>query len=126
MSDLKLEHRSVVKCLSKEGSGPKNIHEKAQSTNKAFNAFLSSSHHLTHILSICRHCFHLWRLCGRAHRFCGRPLEARTEEAVNKVEDLVLTGRRVKVSVIAREIGISEASAFKILHEDLGMSKVSA
>ncbi|KAF2891297.1 hypothetical protein ILUMI_14876 [Ignelater luminosus] len=57
---------------------------------------------------------------------CGRHLEARTEEVDNKDEDLVLTGRRVKVSVIAREIGISETSAFKILHEDLGVSKVSA
>ncbi|KAF2901396.1 hypothetical protein ILUMI_04790 [Ignelater luminosus] len=28
MSDLKLEHRSVIKFLSKEGSGPKNIHER--------------------------------------------------------------------------------------------------
>lgn len=38
----------------------------------------------------------------------------------------MLIDRRVKVSVIAREIGISETSVFKILHEDLGMSKVSA
>jgi AraC-like DNA-binding protein len=33
---------------------------------------------------------------------------------------------RIRVSVIADEVGISEATLLKILHEDLGMNNISA
>jgi histone-lysine N-methyltransferase SETMAR len=56
---------------------------------------------------------------------CGRPVEARTNENIKKVELLVLADRRIRVSMIADEIGISEAAVLKILHGDLGTNKVS-
>jgi hypothetical protein len=56
---------------------------------------------------------------------CGRPVEARTNENIKKVELLVLADRRIRVSIIADEIGISEAAVLKILHGDLGTNKVS-
>jgi hypothetical protein len=55
---------------------------------------------------------------------CGRSLEARVNEITNKDEDLVLIDRRGKLSIIVRQIGTSETSVFKILYENLGMSKV--
>jgi histone-lysine N-methyltransferase SETMAR len=56
----------------------------------------------------------------------GRPIEARTEDMVKKIEDLVLSDRRMKLAFIAREIGISETIVWKVLHDDLSMKKVSA
>ena len=119
MSDLKLEHRSVMKFLSKEGSSPKNIHERMVAV------YGENSPSYYQVKFWCKQ-FKWGRESIHDDPKCGRPLEARTEEIINKVEDLVLTDRRVKVSVISREIGISETSVFKILHEDLGMTKVSA
>lgn len=43
-----------------------------------------------------------------------------------KVEDLVMQDRRIKVSQIAGELGISEPSVITILHDHLLMSKVSS
>lgn len=119
MSDLQLEHRSVMKFLSKEGSSPKNIHERMVAV------YGENSPSYFQVKYWCKQ-FKWGRESIHDDPKCGRPLEARTDEIIKKVEDLVLIDRRVKVSVIAREIGISETSVFKILHEDLGMSKVSA
>jgi AraC-like DNA-binding protein len=38
----------------------------------------------------------------------------------------ISANRRIRVSVIADEVGISEATLLKILHEDLGMNNISA
>jgi predicted DNA-binding transcriptional regulator len=51
--------------------------------------------------------------------------EARTNENIKTVEVLVLADRRMKVSMIADKVGISEATVLKNLNEDLGMQKVS-
>jgi hypothetical protein len=39
---------------------------------------------------------------------------------------LVLADQRIRVSLTADEVVISEATVLKMLHEDLGMNKVSA
>ena len=44
----------------------------------------------------------------------GRPVEAFSKEMWQKVEDMILQDRRVKVSVIARELNIS-AGKFTVL-----------
>jgi predicted DNA-binding transcriptional regulator len=51
--------------------------------------------------------------------------ETRTNENIKTVEVLVLADRRMKVSMIADKVGISEATVLKNLNEDLGMQKVS-
>ncbi|KAF2890828.1 hypothetical protein ILUMI_15345 [Ignelater luminosus] len=117
MSDLKLERRSVIKFLSKGGSGPLNIPE------RMVVVFEKNTPSNFQVKYWCKQ-FRWGRESINDDPKCERPLEARTED-INKVEDLVLTDRRVKVSVIAREIGISETSAFKILYEDLEMNKES-
>ena len=45
---------------------------------------------------------------------------------IDRVERLVLNSRRIKVAELASECGISNGSVYTIIHEHLGMSKVSA
>ena len=45
---------------------------------------------------------------------------------IDRVERLVLNIRQIKVAELASECGISNGSVYTIIHEHLGMSKVSA
>ena len=45
---------------------------------------------------------------------------------IDRVERLVLNNRQIKVAELASECGISNGSVHTIIHEHLGMSKVSA
>jgi histone-lysine N-methyltransferase SETMAR len=56
----------------------------------------------------------------------GRPSTSVNEENVAAVEELVMEDRRVTVREIARALCISFDSVHSILHNHLGMSKVSA
>jgi histone-lysine N-methyltransferase SETMAR len=56
----------------------------------------------------------------------GRPRTAIIPETIDKVHDMVLADRRLKVREIAETIGISADRVHHILTEELGMSKVSA
>ena len=49
-----------------------------------------------------------------------------SQEMIERVERLVLNNRRIKVAELASECGISNGSVYTIIHEHLGMSKVSA
>ncbi|KAG5342012.1 GVQW3 protein, partial [Acromyrmex heyeri] len=51
----------------------------------------------------------------------GRSIEAATPEIIDKVHDIVLTDRRVKVRELIEAIG----TVISILHEQLGMKKLS-
>lgn len=119
MSDLKLEHRSVIKFLTKEGNSPKIIHERmtavyGENCPSYFQVKFWSKQ------------FKWGRESIRDDPKSGRPAEARSEDNIKKVEEMVLQDRRIKVSIIAHTLGICEASVLTILHEDLGMSKLSA
>lgn len=56
----------------------------------------------------------------------GRPEDVCTEEVVEKVHDMILKDRRTKVREVAESVGISYGTVFKILHDKLGMRKLSA
>lgn len=56
----------------------------------------------------------------------GAPKTATTEENVKKINNLVLADRRLKVREIADIVGISKDRVGNILHEILGMRKLSA
>ena len=56
----------------------------------------------------------------------GRPSDATDEEMCNKVRDLVYSDRRVKVEEIANALHISHGSVSTILHDRLGMRKLTA
>ncbi|KAG5323773.1 SETMR methyltransferase, partial [Pseudoatta argentina] len=55
-----------------------------------------------------------------------RPIETTTPEIIDKVHDIVLTDRRVKVRELIEATGISHGTVISILHEQLGMKKLSA
>ena len=56
----------------------------------------------------------------------GRPLDATDEEICKKVRDLVYSYRRIQVEEIAQALGISHGSVSTILHDRLGMRKLTA
>ena len=56
----------------------------------------------------------------------GAPKIVTTEENVNKIHDIVLADRRVKVREIAEMTGVSVERVHNILHQELGMRKLSA
>ena len=56
----------------------------------------------------------------------GRPLDATDEEMSKKVWDLVYSHRRIQVEKIAQTLGISHGSVSTILHDRLGMRKLTA
>lgn len=56
----------------------------------------------------------------------GRPIVVTTEDMVNKILDIVLADRRVKIREIADIVHISIERIQNILHEKLGMRKLSA
>lgn len=56
----------------------------------------------------------------------GRPKEVTTPDFIDKVHDIVLADRRLKVREIAKMVGISVDRVHHILHEELRMTKLSA
>ena len=56
----------------------------------------------------------------------GRPLDATNEEMCKKVRDLVYYDRQIQVEEIAQALGISHGSVSTILHDRLGMRKLTA
>ncbi|MCP6645975.1 hypothetical protein NL493_27890, partial [Klebsiella pneumoniae] len=60
-----------------------------------------------------------------AERF-GRPVEVTTPEIIDKIQDMVMDDRRVKVREITSAVGISCERVHNILHQHLDMKKLSA
>ena len=56
----------------------------------------------------------------------GRPLDATGEEICKTVRDLVYSDRRIQVEEIVQALGISHGSVSTILHDRLGMRKLTA
>ena len=56
----------------------------------------------------------------------GRPLDATDEEMCKKVRDLVYSDRRIQVEEIMQALGISHGRVSTILHDRLGMRKLTA
>lgn len=70
--------------------------------------------------------FNLGRTSTKDEQREGRPAVVRTEDNVKKIEDLVLTDRRVTIRHLNEITGISYGSIQRILTEELHMNKVSA
>ncbi|EGI61648.1 Histone-lysine N-methyltransferase SETMAR [Acromyrmex echinatior] len=56
----------------------------------------------------------------------GRSIEAATPEIIDKVHNIVLTDRRVKVREFVEVTSISHGTVISILHEQLGIKKLPA
>lgn len=70
--------------------------------------------------------FRLGRMTTNDAERPGRPIEVTTEAMVNKIHDIVLEDRRVKIREIADAMHISNERVFYVLHNILGMKKLSA
>ena len=57
---------------------------------------------------------------------CGRPSTAINQETVKAVEKCILADRRVTIVEVERETGLSHGSIQSIIHDHLGMNKVSS
>ena len=55
----------------------------------------------------------------------GRPKDVTTSEIIAKIHDIVVDDQKVKVRELAEAACISIESVVKILHEDLGMRKLT-
>ena len=56
----------------------------------------------------------------------GSPVEATTPEMIDKIHDVVLSDRRIKMREVVETPGISQGTMFSILHEKLGVKKISS
>ena len=56
----------------------------------------------------------------------GRPKEVTSQEMIDKIHDILLNDRRLKVREIGEAVNISVGCVWHILHECLGMWKLSA
>ena len=68
--------------------------------------------------------------CGRTSTIdaerSGRPVEFAIHETIEKIRNMVLADRRLKVQEIMEAVGISHGSVVSILKDHLGMKKLSA
>ena len=113
------EFRAVIKFLTKQGKSAENI------INEMGAVYGNISPSRTMI-------YNWYGLFKRGRESLeddersGRPSDVTTHEMVIKVDDAVRENGRIKLKEIATMFKISETTALKILHDHLGMSKVSA
>lgn len=113
-----VEQRAVIRFLSSEGVRPSEIYRrmKAQYGESCLNenrVFKWASS------------FKDGRTSVEDEPRAGRPKEASTPAKVQAVDKLVREDRRLKVGEIAESLDVSIGTVHKILHDDLGYSKVS-
>ena len=114
-----LELRSTIKFLTKEGKKPKDIHERMN----AVYGDISPSYYQVKFWS---KQFKWGRESIEDDSCSGGPVVASSKEMCQRMEDMILQDRRIKVSVIAHEVGISAGTVSSIIHSVLMMSKVSS
>nr|XP_031826514.1 uncharacterized protein LOC116424357 [Nomia melanderi] len=111
----KLEHRAVIKFLTIEGLTPNQIKERIDNVH----GDSAPSY------SMIKNWSKLFR-CGRGSieddPRSSRPVSEVTLESVKLVEQMVLSDRRLKTKEIAT---LSKTTVLRILHDYLGMSKIS-
>ena len=56
----------------------------------------------------------------------GLPVEVTTPEMIDKIHDMVLSDRRIKVREIVEATCISRGTMFPVLHENVGAKKILA
>ena len=115
----KIWHRGVIKYLHKKGLTPKDIHADMVAT-------LGDTAPSYATVKRWAALFKMGRESLEDDDRCGRPLTATTEENISHVHRIVMGDRRVTVNQIATSVGISRERVENILHNELGMSKVSA
>lgn len=115
----KIEYRAVIKFLTKEGKTPTEIKQRLDAV------YGHSSPSYSTVKEWAKQ-FRLGRESIEDELRPGRPSEAITDENIKFLEKIVLEDRRVKTKELSAMTGLSKTTVLRILHEHLGMNKVSA
>ena len=115
----KMEYRAVIRYLHLKGKTGKDIHA------ELVDVYGSSAPSYAQIKFWVGE-FKRGRTSLEDEARSGRPVDATDDEMCNKVKDLVYSDRRIKVEEIAQALGISHGSVSTILHDRLGMRKLTA
>ena len=116
---VRILSRSVIKFLTNEGAKPKEIHWHMA------DVYGDSSPKYSTVAKWSAE-FKRGRDSLEHDPRPGRPADVISQEMIDRVERFKLNSRRIKVAELASECGISNGSVYTIIHEHLGMSKVSA
>ena len=119
MESQNIEFRAVIKFLTKESAKAKEIHRRMA------DVYGDSSPKYSTVAKWSAE-FKRGRDSLEDDPRLGRPADVISQEMIDRVERLVLNNLRIKVAELASECGISNGSVYTIIHEHLGMSKVSA
>ena len=115
----KVEYRAVIRYLYLKGKTGKEIH------GELVDVYGSSAPSYAQVKFWVGE-FKRGRTSLEDEARSGRPLDATDEEMCKKVRDLVYYDRRIQVEEIAQALGISHGSLSTILHDRLGMRKLTA
>ena len=119
MGSQNIEFRAVIKFLTKEGAKAKEIHRRMA------DVYGDSCPKYSTVAKWSAE-FKRGRDSLEDDPRPGRPADVISQEMIDRVERLVLNNRRIKVAKLASECVISDGSVYTIIHEHLGMSKISA
>ena len=119
MESQNIEFRAVIKFLTKEGAKAKEIHRPMA------DLYGDSSPKYSTVAKWSAE-FKRGQDSLEDDPRPGRPADFISQEMIHRVERLVLNNRWIKVAKLASECGISNGRVYTIIHEYLGMSKVSA
>ena len=115
----KVEYRAVIRYLYLKGKTGKEIH------SKLADVYGSSAPSYAEV-KFWVEVFKRGRTSLEDEARFGCPLDATDEEMCKKVRDLVYSDRRILVEKIALALGISLGSVSSILHDRLGIRKLTA
>ena len=116
---LKLEVRSVIKFLTKEGVKPTEIKERLGNIYGDCSPLFTTVKERSKL-------FRLGRNSIKDDPCQGRPVEVVTPENIKFVEEVVLGDRHLKTREIVDFTNFSKTTVLRILHDHLHMTKVSA
>lgn len=114
----KSECRAVIKRLYLKGLTPKEIKAELDEGHDISAPVFATVYNWVNE-------FKRDRISTKDENRSGRPVEVVTHEMIDKIYDMVLSDRRIKVREIAEATGISQGTVFSILHEKLGVKKIS-
>ena len=115
----KVEYRAVIRYLYLKGKTGKEIH------SELADVYGSSTPSYAQVKFWVGE-FKRGRTSLEDEARSGRPLDAIDEETCKKVRDLVYSHRRIQMEEIAQALGISHGGVSTILHDRLGMRKLTA